>query len=746
MEEVASDNRKSFSFFQKGSISLSVIGLGVLLFSAIVLPLAGKLAQQRVTTQQKAEGGAVVALVPSDLSVPVGENVTLDIMIQNITGLYGAETRLSFDHTRIKVVDALVYQTGDQVHPGTFPNPRDGFVAVNSVDNATGTIIYAMTLLAPAAPVSGSGTFARITFQGIAGGSASVIFSSVSLLNDLTQPIAAATQNATITVTGASPAGGKPDLKILDPGITIKSYNPMIFEVPFENVGDSPAKEYYLEWWFDNISMWNQCDRGFSSASLSPNYPVKSELALSYTCSGTGGVFIPTVGEHKIKFKVDSKDDINEILEDNNEAEMTYVIGPPDLKVEAGSLLKSGELKVGSPLVFEAKVTNTSSTTAAPGFMVNWWIDGVPVHNNQLGLIGAGNYSNGLAANSSAYAGLDQTFWTLGEHTIRFMVDSTLVVNESSETNNEVMQTFIIVDPNATGTPPALTPTVTLGPTSAPTPRPTLTSTPMPVDKCPALPGQSAQVCTATRECTGWWECPSGSYCNSVDSYCGHGIQDANKQWNKGYCCPSASGVCRSETRAQRPASIEITAGEKTGSNILLSVTQKPYYYQSWDHCYNQTVKVVAKSGPKTGDICTAGTDLSFTAGGKDSDSDTKEGKTRSCNWNTTGWPDGTYRLEVYYTGHCDNCNDANPSLSSACCDSEAWGQAEVVLGATVDTPDCPKHNQGDAFPCDGIIDIKDFAIWRSEYLGNVDTENSDFSGDGMITLKDFGLWRKNAQ
>jgi LysM repeat protein len=142
--------------------------------------------------------------VPSSSTIAVGETVTLDVQIQSVTNLYGAEVRLSFDPMRLQVQDAMAYQTGVQVQPGTFPNPADGFVAVNSVDNAAGTIVYAITLLAPAAPVSGDGILARIVFQGVSGGSASVIFTSVSLLDNLTQPISASTGNATITVTGGT--------------------------------------------------------------------------------------------------------------------------------------------------------------------------------------------------------------------------------------------------------------------------------------------------------------------------------------------------------------------------------------------------------------------------------------------------------------------------------------------------------------------------------------------------------------
>ena len=199
--------------------------------------------------------GVTVALVPSAASVPVGSTVTLDIQIQNITGLYGAEVRLSFDPARLQVQDALAYQTGVQIQPGTFPNPADGFVAVNSADNAAGTIIYAMTLLAPAAPVSGTGVFARVVFQCVAGGSASVIFTSVSLLNNLTQPIPAATQNATITITGGpSPTTAPPTATpTRTPGPTVTP-GPTATRTPTVTPGPPPVcVAYYTVQWGDTL-------------------------------------------------------------------------------------------------------------------------------------------------------------------------------------------------------------------------------------------------------------------------------------------------------------------------------------------------------------------------------------------------------------------------------------------------------------------------------------------------------------
>ncbi len=42
----------------------------------------------------------------------------------------------------------------------------------------------------------------------------------------------------------------------------------------------------------------------------------------------------------------------------------------------------------------------------------------------------------------------------------------------------------------------------------------------------------------------------------------------------------------------------------------------------------------------------------------------------------------------------------------------------------------------------DGKVELDDFVIWRSEYLGNVTTKKADFNGDGKVELDDFVVWR----
>ena len=42
-----------------------------------------------------------------------------------------------------------------------------------------------------------------------------------------------------------------------------------------------------------------------------------------------------------------------------------------------------------------------------------------------------------------------------------------------------------------------------------------------------------------------------------------------------------------------------------------------------------------------------------------------------------------------------------------------------------------------------GNVDLLDFAIWKKEYLGKVDTKTADFNHDNLVNLLDFALWKK---
>jgi hypothetical protein len=132
----------------------------VLIFSLIVIMLAGSAAAEGDTV-------ATLSLDPAGpVVLSVGSNADVDIRMDNITNVYGAQVKLSFDETIIQV-------SGEQLTPGTCPQPD--IPQLNEADNSTGVIEYAVAQKAPTEPCNG-GVMATINFECVAEGESSVAF------------------------------------------------------------------------------------------------------------------------------------------------------------------------------------------------------------------------------------------------------------------------------------------------------------------------------------------------------------------------------------------------------------------------------------------------------------------------------------------------------------------------------------------------------------------------------------------
>ncbi len=147
--------------------------------------------------------GPVVRIVPASQYLALGGVTTVDIRIEDVTDLFGADVRLSFDPGKLEVQDANPVVAGVQIEVGTFPDPGGGkgFVALNSADNVAGQIAYAVVLLSPSPPVSGSGVLARVTFKAIGEGTSPIAFTSATLSDPQANPIAVTTEDGQIIVT-----------------------------------------------------------------------------------------------------------------------------------------------------------------------------------------------------------------------------------------------------------------------------------------------------------------------------------------------------------------------------------------------------------------------------------------------------------------------------------------------------------------------------------------------------------------
>lgn len=91
--------------------------------------------------------------------------MTVDVITENVTDMYGAEFRLKYDPAMVAVRDVNAEQEGIQIEAGTLLPADQGFVVANDTQEAEGTVTFAMTLLNPAPAATGSGPLARVSFN-----------------------------------------------------------------------------------------------------------------------------------------------------------------------------------------------------------------------------------------------------------------------------------------------------------------------------------------------------------------------------------------------------------------------------------------------------------------------------------------------------------------------------------------------------------------------------------------------------
>lgn len=138
--------------------------LGILLAVTLLAASAHGAAAQATTR---------VVLSPASALVGEGQTAAVEVRVENVQDLYGLDIRIGFDPAVVEVVDADATQTGVQVRPGDLLSVD--FMIRNTVDNAQGTIWYALTQLNPSEPVSGSGAVFIILFKGKQRGATSAL-------------------------------------------------------------------------------------------------------------------------------------------------------------------------------------------------------------------------------------------------------------------------------------------------------------------------------------------------------------------------------------------------------------------------------------------------------------------------------------------------------------------------------------------------------------------------------------------
>lgn len=142
--------------------------------------------------------GSQIRFEPASQNLVPGSTMTIDILVDNVVNMNGADIQISFNPAIIQIDDALTDREGVQLQPGNFL--VSDFVAENDVNNETGQISYIVIQLPPTPPVTGSGWLATLIVRGVNEGTSDLAFTSVQLTNSDIQLIPVTSQNGQITV------------------------------------------------------------------------------------------------------------------------------------------------------------------------------------------------------------------------------------------------------------------------------------------------------------------------------------------------------------------------------------------------------------------------------------------------------------------------------------------------------------------------------------------------------------------
>jgi len=142
-------------------------------------------------------------LDPAKLEIAPGGTGTLDIRVENVHQLAGAEVHLTFDPALLEATDEDPLTAEVQIAHGDFLSPD--FVAQNIVEPGNGTIDYAIACIPVDKAVSGSGVLARISFHALSEGETLVSIRSVLFADPQGQPIETDADSSLIVINRSGP-------------------------------------------------------------------------------------------------------------------------------------------------------------------------------------------------------------------------------------------------------------------------------------------------------------------------------------------------------------------------------------------------------------------------------------------------------------------------------------------------------------------------------------------------------------
>ena len=133
---------------------------------------------------------AVLALLPAQHAVAVGEEFALDVTIDGAQNLFSAGLLIAYDPNVIEYVETF---EGDFID-------RDGAESTTQSSGSPGTVRIGMSRLGTTEGVSGSGSLVTLVFRAVAEGTTSIEITSTSVRNAAGSPMATQMLPATVEV------------------------------------------------------------------------------------------------------------------------------------------------------------------------------------------------------------------------------------------------------------------------------------------------------------------------------------------------------------------------------------------------------------------------------------------------------------------------------------------------------------------------------------------------------------------
>ena len=153
------------------------------------------------TPKSSAQSQTVVYLEPSALTLAPKETSVIQIRIDNAEGLYGFEVHLDFDPNLIQIIDNDQDTSEVQLIHGDVFDVNESFLVSNQVDNEQGSLIYAITQLAPSEPVNGDFILLSVPVQATSLGASDLTLSLVILASEDGNALPFESHDGKITIT-----------------------------------------------------------------------------------------------------------------------------------------------------------------------------------------------------------------------------------------------------------------------------------------------------------------------------------------------------------------------------------------------------------------------------------------------------------------------------------------------------------------------------------------------------------------